>query len=185
MRSHSNLLFIAACLFGTVFLVSCSSSRHAKTMPAPQSSATPTSVGSLSASDYTKKLGVPVPENANMDLLFAILEWMHVPYKFGGNDKSGVDCSGLINQVYPKVYKVVVPRIAADIRQKAQPVSRSALREGDLVFFRINTKEVGHAGIYLFNDYFVHASTSRGVMISKLDDTYWNKYFVGGGRFSN
>jgi murein DD-endopeptidase / murein LD-carboxypeptidase len=121
---------------------------------------------------------------ANPLLITTISDWLGVPYKFGGNDKKGVDCSGFINNVYPIVYQLNVPRVAAQIQQKATPVPRKELQEGDLVFFKINTKEVGHAGIFLFDNYFVHASTSRGVMISRLEDTYWNKYFVGGGRFS-
>ena len=54
--------------------------------------------------------------------------------------------------------------------------------EGDLVFFRVNSKQVSHVGIYLMNNYFVHASTSKGVMISNLNEEYWQKYFEGIGR---
>ena len=109
---------------------------------------------------------------------------MGVPYKYGGNDKKGVDCSGFINIIYPPVYNIKVPRASALMYKEAQPLEKKQLREGDIVFFKINTREVGHAGIFLFEDYFVHASTTRGVMISRLGETYWTKYFVGGGRFS-
>jgi lipoprotein Spr len=136
------------------------------------------------AAEYSKKLGVPVPENSNQVLISTISEWIGTPYKYGGNDKRGVDCSGFIHIVYPMAYNVKVPRSSAQLYKEAQPVSKSNLREGDIVFFKINTKEVGHSGIYLFDNYFVHASSSRGVMISRLEETYWNKYFVGGGRFS-
>ncbi len=56
------------------------------------------------------------------------------------------------------------------------------MREGDLVFFKTNGSSVSHVGVYLINDKFVHASTSSGVMISDLNETYWKKYYVGGGR---
>jgi lipoprotein Spr len=61
--------------------------------------------------------------------------------------------------------------------------SRSELQEGDLVFFSIGQKKrVSHVGVYLDHDRFVHASTSAGVMISDLNETYWTKYYTGGGR---
>jgi lipoprotein Spr len=171
----------------TMLIASCRGSREG----GRKESVTNTSAASASAAErkafakeYSQKLGIAVPELANPLLIKTISEWLGVPYKFGGNDKKGVDCSGFINKVYPIVYQLNVPRVAAQIQQKATPVTRKGLQEGDLVFFKINTKEVGHAGIYLFDDFFVHASTSRGVMISRLEDTYWNKYFVGGGRFS-
>lgn len=136
------------------------------------------------ATEYSAKLGIPVPENANKLLITNTYNWMGVPYKYGGNDKNGVDCSGLINNLYPLVYQLKVPRVSAQMHKEASPVEKNNLKEGDLVFFRINTREVGHAGIFLFGDYFVHASTSRGVIISRLSESYWSKYFVGGGRFS-
>lgn len=136
------------------------------------------------ATEYSAKLGVPVPENANRSLIVNTGQWIGVPYKFGGNDKKGVDCSGLIASIYPLVYNIKVPRASAQMYREARPVKKNDLKEGDLVFFKINTPEVGHAGILLFADYFVHASTSRGVMISRLSEPYWLKYFVGGGRFS-
>ncbi|HSK12845.1 MAG TPA: NlpC/P60 family protein [Phnomibacter sp.] len=136
------------------------------------------------AHTYSQKLGITVPAMANQLLISTIAEWVGVPYRYGGNDKQGVDCSGFINNVYPMVYSLRVPRIAAHIHAQAQPVATAALQEGDLVFFRINTAEVGHAGIYLFDDHFVHATKSRGVMISRLREPYWSKYFVGGGRYT-
>ena len=167
------------------FFIGCGSSRKVQPSPTSVNPSAEKSVNKSFTTVYSQKLGVPVPENVNKDLLIFISDWIGVPYKYGGNDKAGVDCSGFINQVYPNVYQIQVPRMTSHLQQKANAVSKNELKEGDLVFFRINTKDVGHAGIYLFNDYFVHASTSRGVIISKLDDMYWNKYFVGGGRFSN
>lgn len=162
-------------------LASCRGSRNnRKNHPEP----TETASRKAFAAEYSRKLGVPVPEMANQLLFSSIYDWMGVPYKYGGNDKKGVDCSGFISIIYPPVYNIQVPRASALMYKEAQPVEKKHLREGDIVFFKINTREVGHAGIFLFDDYFVHASTSRGVMISRLGETYWTKYFVGGGRFS-
>jgi lipoprotein Spr len=163
-------------------LMACGSSRKSKkTDDVP---VTPAVTNKKFATTYSEKLGITVPETANTLLITTIAEWIGAPYKYGGSDKKGVDCSGFINNVYPLVYNISVPRVSAQIAAKASPVNKQQLKEGDLVFFKINTKDVGHAGIYLYDDYFVHASTSRGVMISRLNDTYWTKYYAGGGRFT-
>jgi lipoprotein Spr len=61
-------------------------------------------------------------------------------------------------------------------------LKKEELKEGDVVFFNIRTKRISHVGIYLMNDFFVHSSSSQGVMISKLTDAYWKKYYAGAGR---
>lgn len=126
-----------------------------------------------------------MPEMASPLLVKTVYDWLGTPYKYGGNDKKGVDCSGLICNIFPLVYKLQVPRVTSQLYKEVKNISSQNLQEGDLVFFRINTREVGHAGIYLFNNYFVHSSTSKGVIISSLLEPYWSKYFVGGGRFSH
>ena len=163
-------------------LASCRGSRNNR-KNGPES--TETASRKAFAAEYSRKLGIPVPEMANQLLYSSIYDWMGVPYKYGGSDKKGVDCSGFISIIYPQAYNTKVPRASALMYKEAQPVEKKQLREGDIVFFKINTREVGHSGIFLFEDYFVHASTSRGVMISRLGETYWTKYFVGGGRFSH
>lgn len=133
--------------------------------------------------DYTRRLGIDLPPDADPKLMMTIADWMGTPYRMGGAAKNGVDCSGFIQEVYKTVYQKPTPRTTNQLFIDAESVSRRKLKEGDLVFFKINSIKVGHAGIYLFDDYFAHASTSRGVMISKLTDIYWSKYFTGGGRF--
>ncbi len=176
-----NLFVLAA----SMILIGCGSSRKSRESESASTSKAEAVKSKAFAVEYSKKLGVSVPETANQKLIIAVYEWIGVPYKYGGNDKKGIDCSGLISKVYPAVYNKQVPRVTVTLEKETIPVKRNALKEGDLVFFKINTKDVGHAGIYLFENYFVHASTNRGVIISKLEETYWNKYFVGGGRFSN
>lgn len=162
--------------------MACGGSRAAKKKD--EVPAAPSSANKKFAKEYSEKLGIAIPETANTLLITTIADWMGVPYKYGGSDKKGVDCSGFINSVFPVVYGISVPRSSAQLAAKATPVNNQQLKEGDLVFFKINTKEIGHAGIYLYDNYFVHASTSRGVMISRLNDTYWTKYYAGGGRFT-
>lgn len=127
-------------------------------------------------------LGIPLRPGANPALVQAMRQWLGVPYKLGGNSRSGVDCSGLIAAIYPQVYGVQPARTTAQLFAQVLPVARQQLQEGDLVFFTIGTPKPGHAGIYLWDDYFFHASTSRGVMVSRLTEPYWSRYFTGGGR---
>jgi murein DD-endopeptidase / murein LD-carboxypeptidase len=172
-------------LYSILFAILFSSCRASRSNRKNEETTNVSSSGKVFATEYSRKLGVPVPETANQKLITQVYDWVGVPYKYGGNDKNGVDCSGLISNIFPLVYNLKVPRVSAQLYKAAVPVEKRQLREGDLVFFKINTAEVGHAGILLFEDYFVHASTSKGVMISRLGETYWSKYFVGGGRFSH
>ena len=122
---------------------------------------------------------------ANASLKKEIDGWLGVPYKYGGTSKQGVDCSGFCGNVFKTVYHITLGRSAQDIYDQSKPVNRSAVREGDLVFFKINSSRVSHVGIYLSDNKFVHASTSRGVMISDLDEAYWTKYYFACGRVTS
>ena len=118
----------------------------------------------------------------NASLKKEVDQWLGVPYKYGGTTKQGVDCSGFCGNVFKNVYNVSLGRSAQDIFDQSKPVNRSALKEGDLVFFKINSSRVSHVGIYLSDNKFVHASTSRGVIISDLGEAYWTKYYFASGR---
>ena len=128
----------------------------------------------------------PKPKTENSGIANAALrkevdQWIGVPYKYGGTTKAGVDCSGFCGNVFKNVYDITLGRSAQDIYDQTKPVNKSALKEGDLVFFKINSSRVSHVGIYLSQNKFVHASTSRGVIISDLDEAYWTKYYFASG----
>jgi len=121
---------------------------------------------------------------SNRELYRLIRNWWGAPYRMGGMTQRGIDCSAFVQTIMAGAYDMALPRTARLQKDACQSVALSELREGDLVFF--NTRGgVSHVGIYLHNHKFVHASTSGGVMISDLDDTYWAKRFIGGGRFAN
>lgn len=166
-------------------LVGCGGSKIVKGTEKPvygPSNPAPKPLETKLNTDLSKKLGVNVPKNANPKLMNQVGDWLGVPYRLGGIDKKGVDCSGFINQVFRNVYAKQLPRVAAEIHAVSMPVRDKERREGDLVFFKINNTKVTHAGILLFDDYFAHASTSRGVVISRLQETYWARYYIGSGR---
>ena len=99
--------------------------------------------------------------------------WMGAPHAWGGLSREGVDCSGLTFRMYADVFGLSLPRTTAEQVRAGVPVERKALRAGDLVFFHTQGKRTRHVGIYLCCGEFVHASSSRGVMISNLDEPYW------------
>ncbi len=105
--------------------------------------------------------------------------WIGTPYRYGGNSKRGVDCSGLVNAVFGR-FGVNLPRRARDLARKGRSQERSRLVPADLVFFA-NTagRGITHVGIYLGKNRFIHSSSSRGVIISSLDDTYYRRHYAG------
>ncbi|HAW18852.1 MAG TPA: glycoside hydrolase [Flavobacteriales bacterium] len=130
---------------------------------------------------YAALVGVKPSAIVNMKLYRFIDAWYSTPYQFGGTSTSGVDCSGFVQSLYREVYSKSVPRTTADLKNATKNVSKSKLAEGNLVFFSINSKKNSHVGIYLDNGKFVHASSSKGVIISDLNNPYYLKVFNRGG----
>jgi cell wall-associated NlpC family hydrolase len=130
---------------------------------------------------YAEKLNVPQSKLTNVDLYKFIDDWYGTQYKYGGLSKQGVDCSGFCNMLYVEVYKKQLPRSTKDISKQVNKVPKEKLQEGHLLLFNISGKNNSHVGVYLQNDYFVHASTSKGVIISHLDNPYYKKAFSKGG----
>ncbi|MDF1673860.1 MAG: NlpC/P60 family protein [Vicingaceae bacterium] len=132
-------------------------------------------------SKYAKKLQVSQSKITNIVLYEFIDDWYGTEYRYGGVSKAGVDCSGFCNVLYNKVYQKQLPRSTKDIVKTINKVSQDKLQEGDLVFFNISGKKNSHVGLYLVNNYFVHASTSKGVIISSLTNPYYKKAYSKGG----
>jgi cell wall-associated NlpC family hydrolase len=105
---------------------------------------------------------------------------MGTRYRLGGGDKNGIDCSALMQILFTSLYGITLPRTAREQYDFSRKISRTELKEGDLVFFN-TIGGVSHVGMYLQNNKFVHASTS-GVTVSDLYDEYWMKKFIGVGR---
>jgi lipoprotein Spr len=130
------------------------------------------------------KLGVDIDKNDNHELYVESAKWIAVPYRAGGTTKRGVDCSGLSMAIYSNVYRRSLPHSSSEQYTLCRRVPKRRLKEGDLVFFSTDgrRKSVNHVGVYLKNGSFVHASTSFGVMVSKLSEKYYSDNWVYGGR---
>lgn len=130
---------------------------------------------------YALLLNTEVEQVKNIKLFNAIDEWYGTRYLLGGTTKKGIDCSALMQTLFASLYAVNLPRTAREQHKASRQISRTELKEGDLVFF--NTRGgVSHVGLYLQNNKFLHASSSNGVMISDLYDEYWMLRYVGVGR---
>lgn len=133
---------------------------------------------------YSVLLNTPAEEVRNTKMFEFIDDWYGTPYRLGGTTKKGVDCSAFSQFLFATVYGFSIPRTAREQYNLTTRISRTELKEGDLIFF--NTRGgISHVGIYLQNNKFVHASTSGGVMISDVFEEYWAKKFVGVGRLKN
>jgi murein DD-endopeptidase / murein LD-carboxypeptidase len=133
---------------------------------------------------YASLLNVPEDNISNTRLYSFIDEWYGVPYKYGGKNKNGIDCSNFTSTLYKDIYNRSVSGSSSSIFDQCKVVSRKDLKEGDLVFFKIEKDGISHIGVYLQNNKFVHATTKKGVMINDLDEAYYKKYFYKAGRLS-
>lgn len=139
-----------------------------------------TSSGSLTER-YASLLNIKEKELNNEKLYRFIDNWMGVPHRSGGMDKKGVDCSGFTSILEMEIYKRTIPRTAKSMAEIVKRKYEEDLKEGDLVFFDFEGQKFSHVGVYLHNNKFVHASTSKGVIISDLKDPWYYKYFSRGG----
>jgi len=131
------------------------------------------------------RLGFDIDEDDNWPLMIEASKWLGTPYRLGGNTRRGVDCSGLSCALYAKVFRVKLHRNSREqYEQDCRSVGRGHLESGDLLFFAPNGKKksINHVGVFLKGDRFVHASGSRGVRVSSLDEPYFQRTLAACGR---
>jgi lipoprotein Spr len=136
----------------------------------------------LASQYFSQVMGVAVDATSNIKLYKFIYEWIGTPYRFGGNTQKGIDCSAFTKAIYDKVFNTTILRNSRDIFSMVNPLPKDELKEGDLVFFKIKSRSITHIGIYLGDNRFAHASSTRGVVISNLNEPYYSRYFYKGGR---
>ncbi len=131
---------------------------------------------------YATVLNVDESKIDNIKLYSFIDEWYGVPYKYGGKNKNGIDCSNFTSTLYLTIYNKSVSGSSSSIYDQCKTISKNNLEEGDLVFFKIDGDKISHVGVYLQNNKFVHATTKKGVMINDLDEAYYKKYYFKAGK---
>lgn len=107
-------------------------------------------------------------------------KYMNVPYVWGGSSPKGFDCSGYLKYVFQKSANISLPRTVSEMYKKGIRVSKPQV--GDLVFFETYKPGASHAGIYLGNNQFIHSSSSNGVSISSMNNSYWSPRYLGAKR---
>jgi cell wall-associated NlpC family hydrolase len=107
--------------------------------------------------------------------------YLGTPYKYGGDSRNGMDCSGFVSTIFFECFNIELPHNTFQIYQDCQEIPEQELKLGDLVFFR-NHRKIDHVGIYLVKDYFVHASVSHGVIVSQLSEKYYRSRYCAAGR---
>lgn len=147
----------------------------------------PASADTVSSTDTdrpsrTNKTGkVSEVKEIRASLMQAYRDWKGTPYVLGGSSQKGVDCSRLVNIIFDDYFGVQLPTNTRAQLNKGKGIRRSGIRAGDLVFFRTGRKSL-HVGIAVNHGEFLHASTSNGVMISKLGNSYWRERFLAAQR---
>jgi lipoprotein Spr len=112
-----------------------------------------------------------------------IFDWIGKPYRFGGESKRGIDCSAFARELYSRVMGHYLPRNSRQQFKYVQTINKEELQTGDLVFFKIKTRDISHVGVYLSDNKFIQSSKS-GVNIASLENSYWKKYYYKSGRLT-
>jgi cell wall-associated NlpC family hydrolase len=132
---------------------------------------------------YSEKFGIAFDGTENRDLLMTADEWLGTGYRLGGESKSGIDCSALVQVICKKVFGVKISRTVSEIFKKdLKPVEIESLQPGDILCFKSKGRKISHIGMYLKDEKFVHASRKRGVSINALSENYYRKRFAFAGR---
>ncbi len=117
-------------------------------------------------------------------MLMEIIKYLNVPYQYGGNSKSGIDCSAFTQSIYKNTLSINLYRSAREQYKQGEVISDvDDLQFGDLVFFDTRSGvSPGHVGIYIGDELFAHASTKKGVTISSITHSYYKTRFMSGRR---
>ncbi len=127
----------------------------------------------------TKVANVNNTSNKSTALVKEAKKYMNVPYVWGGSTPKGFDCSGFLKYVFEKSTDITLPRTVAEIYKKGTKVAKPQV--GDLVFYETYKPGASHAGIYIGDNQFIHSSSS-GVGISSMDNSYWKQRYLGAKR---
>lgn len=170
ITKNLSLGIVATCLITLLTFTSCHTSKKIKSRPGhPEVE----QIHIKKASGVRKK----IVEEAN--------KWLGTPYKYAAAEKGiGTDCSGMVLRVYEKVTGEKLPRNSAKQAEYCIPIDSKDIQAGDLVFFATgkDPNKISHVGIILDDENFIHASSSKGVVISSLENNYYKRTFIMFGR---
>lgn len=164
MIKSKTLIFFSIFLIFTIALSSCGSRKY-----------------TVKSDTKAAKAADAMANLKSKSLYRFITDWTGVKYRLGGLDKKGIDCSGFALLLQKDIYGHGLPRRSRDQADAVKKVNQNSLKEGDLIFFSFGGGAVDHVGVYLNNNYFVHASTTRGVVVDDLNLPVYQKAIVKTG----
>jgi probable lipoprotein NlpC len=169
MKIYSQLAVLIAAV-----LVSCAPLRPLAPMPQKSITSQNASAALVKWDDSQNITGISAWDNI-------LYPWLGTPYLRGGNTKKGTDCSGFVGSVYMEKERMPLPRTTTEGFKKGKSVDKKELTVGDLIYFGERGR-VSHVGLFVGNGSFIHASSSMGVTISPLEDSYWKPRYMGARR---
>jgi cell wall-associated NlpC family hydrolase len=190
MGFDSRYAIVTTLVAAAALASACASSgaNRPRPFPTPAGASTPAAAPSPStpeAAPATPAVEAPRAGLSQDEALVATaLSFRGTPYRNGGSDPSGFDCSGFAQWVFAQ-YGIALPREVAQQFKVGEKIKQDELKPGDLVFFHTESRGASHVGIFIADDQFVHAPSSRGVVrVEYINSTYWGPRFVGARRVS-
>ena len=121
-----------------------------------------------------------ISRNEADNLIGSAMGLLGVAYRYGGTSaNTGFDCSGFMQHIFRRSMQINLPRTSAEQARMGEPVSRSDLQPGDMVFFNTAGRRISHVGLYIGNNRFIHAPrTGKNIEITSLSNKYWNSKYV-------
>ena len=132
-------------------------------------------VGGCTSSPRYFKQRVTLSKTQQQNIKYVAMSYLGVPYRYGGQSKNGFDCSGLVCHIYYEATGIELLHSTKEHYRSSVEIPLTEALTGDLVFFTINRSIPDHVGLMLNKKEFIHASSSRGVIVSSLDDRYYRK----------
>lgn len=173
------MLRLSCCILLAIALAACSTS-------APPVAKSPVKTRSqTTATAKTVRITHIDHATASSELMLQSMSLIGTPYRFGGSNRStGFDCSGMVQFVYKTAINVNLPRTARDMAAAGKAINKNQLKVGDLVFFNTNGKKFSHVGLYIGENRFIHAPSSKSsIKINYLSDKYYATRFAGARTF--
>lgn len=174
------ILHFALCIL-IALSAACASSGNPRPRPFPGAPPPPESTPTAPAEPSVLAPSVP---GALSSIVDTAMKLRGVPYRNGGSDPSGFDCSGFVQWVFAK-NGVLLPREVREQYGAGHKIGLSEVQPGDLVFFQTVSRGASHVGLVIDSDQFVHAPSSTGVVrVERFTATYWARRFVGARRIA-
>lgn len=169
----SSMMFVAVTLLSVIALSSCHTAKKSKSGP---------------GHPHMEEIHVGKADKNQRKIIEEAYTWLGTPYKYAASEKGeATDCSGMVMKVYEEAAGLKLPRNSAKQAEFCEEMNAGDVDTGDLVFFATgkDPEKISHVGIVIDNESFIHASASKGVVVSKFSNNYYQRTFRKFGRVPN